>query len=263
MVVYLTTNLINNKKYIGSDSKNNPRYLGSGTWIKKAIKKYGRENFKKEILEYCKDIEHLKEREEYWIDKYDAFNSSMFYNATKLYRGNSNITQKHRDIISQSNKNHKYNLGRKLSPKHIESIVKSNLGKKRSEETKKKLSKAKMGNSYALNYKFTQEGKDKISKMKKGHICYQNPERKIKIGKANKGKIRTEEHKLNYSKSQKNRNHPKYRTNMLDLEKVKEKYNDLSTPYLAKYFNVSVGTMRSFLKDNNLFEFRKNYKLHL
>ena len=49
MIVYLITNLINGKRYIGMDSKNNPQYLGSGTLILKAIKKYGKENFKKEI----------------------------------------------------------------------------------------------------------------------------------------------------------------------------------------------------------------------
>ena len=27
MVIYMTTNLINGKKYIGRDSKNNPKYL--------------------------------------------------------------------------------------------------------------------------------------------------------------------------------------------------------------------------------------------
>ena len=49
MVIYCTTNLINGKKYIGSDTNNNPYYLGSGVSIIKAIKKYGRNNFKKEI----------------------------------------------------------------------------------------------------------------------------------------------------------------------------------------------------------------------
>lgn len=39
MIIYLTTNLINNKKYIGSTNNNNPYYLGSGVYLNKAIKK--------------------------------------------------------------------------------------------------------------------------------------------------------------------------------------------------------------------------------
>ena len=51
--IYKTTNLINGKTYIGKHSSQNietDNYLGSGKILKKAIKKYGRENFIRQIL---------------------------------------------------------------------------------------------------------------------------------------------------------------------------------------------------------------------
>ena len=51
--VYETTNLINNKKYIGkracSCDIEKDKYLGSGYGLKNAIKKYGRKNFSKKF----------------------------------------------------------------------------------------------------------------------------------------------------------------------------------------------------------------------
>lgn len=58
-IIYKVTNLINGKIYIGRDLRNNPKYLGGGIAIKSAHKKYGRENFVKEILEYV-DEDRLK-----------------------------------------------------------------------------------------------------------------------------------------------------------------------------------------------------------
>jgi group I intron endonuclease len=80
MVVYITTNLINGKKYIGSDSNNNPSYYGSGVSLIKSIKKYGKENFKKEILAETDDYSLMRELEEYYIYYYSASKSPLFYN---------------------------------------------------------------------------------------------------------------------------------------------------------------------------------------
>jgi hypothetical protein len=52
--VYLTTNLVNNRKYIGvrtyKNTVNDDKYFGSGSIIKVALDKYGKDNFKREIL---------------------------------------------------------------------------------------------------------------------------------------------------------------------------------------------------------------------
>jgi group I intron endonuclease len=80
MIIYLTTNTINNKKYVGKDSHNNPKYLGSGVLLLEDIKKYGKSKFNKEILEYCNNDEELALRESYWIKYYGAIKSDLFYN---------------------------------------------------------------------------------------------------------------------------------------------------------------------------------------
>lgn len=81
--IYITTNNVNGKKYIGQKSynqKNWKTYLGSGIVLNRAIKRHGKENFSREIIEECKTKEDLDQREKYWISYYDAVNSEDFYN---------------------------------------------------------------------------------------------------------------------------------------------------------------------------------------
>ena len=55
-------------------------YLGSGIILNRAFKKYGKENFSKEIIEECETKDKLNEQEKYWISFYDAVGSENFYN---------------------------------------------------------------------------------------------------------------------------------------------------------------------------------------
>ena len=64
-IVYKTTNLINNKYYIGQHQTYNlnDTYLGSGKILTRAINKYGSENFNREILFNFDDFDEMNEKE--------------------------------------------------------------------------------------------------------------------------------------------------------------------------------------------------------
>lgn len=79
-VIYKTTNQINGKWYIGRNSTNDPKYLGSGVLLDKAIKKYGRDNFKKEILAEADTLQELINLEEKFILETDAVKDANSYN---------------------------------------------------------------------------------------------------------------------------------------------------------------------------------------
>lgn len=95
MVIYKTTNLINGKIYVGKDKHNNPNYYGSGKRLNDAIKCYGKENFKKEIIEYCISYEQMAEREKYWIKELDSMHvNGKGYNLTEGGEGGDTFSNR-------------------------------------------------------------------------------------------------------------------------------------------------------------------------
>lgn len=79
--VYMTTNLINGRYYIGVHKTDNPNdsYLGSGKLIKRAIRKYGRKNFEKKILFVFNEQEEAYKKEAELVNL-DAVQKDETYN---------------------------------------------------------------------------------------------------------------------------------------------------------------------------------------
>lgn len=92
MFIYETTNLVNGKMYIGycNNPKNHKYYLGSGKRLKQAIKKYGRHNFKRKILEYHNNHNELINAEKRIIKERNAVKDNNYYNI--LEGGNASPT---------------------------------------------------------------------------------------------------------------------------------------------------------------------------
>ena len=174
MYIYKTTNLLNNKIYIGlnrSPISETENYYGSGVAFKKAFKKYGRENFKKEILEECNTITELDNRERYWISYLNATGPNG-YNITKGGYGNT-----------------KGMKGKKHSDETKEKLRQANLGKVMSSEIKEKISESSKGKQYNP---WSKESRNKMSESRKG--VKHSEETKMKMSNAHKGKLYGPEH---------------------------------------------------------------------
>jgi len=147
--IYLTTNLINDKIYIGQHHSNkfDESYKGSGKLIKKAFQKYGFENFSCVILEWCNTPEELDQREIYYIKKY-CTEPNGHYNIAA--GGNGGDLRKY---LSQEEVEHwkkaigDANRGKTRTQEFKDNVSKTQKGHITSEETRNKISLANTGHS--------------------------------------------------------------------------------------------------------------------
>jgi len=133
--IYKIINIINNKIYIGNAINLYKRMHNHIHQLKNSIHhsrhlqrswdKYGENFFKFYIIEYVEDKNNLIEREQYWMDYYKSYDINLGYN-----------------ICTKAN---------------------SNIGKKLTEETKRKISEAQKGHT-----RLSEESKRKISEKNKG-----------------------------------------------------------------------------------------------
>ena len=202
--VYQITNNINGKIYVGKRSCrcdiNNDKYFGSGTHLKSAIKKYGKQNFSKTIIDICETADQAYELEELIVDidfikRYDTYN--LCGGGIGAGIGESNpMFGKIGELASMFGRKHSDESKAKISANN----AKANLGKTLSEETRSKIS---------INHGRINKGKTGELHPKFGKTLSEETRSKISTNHANKGKPRTDEVKAKISATLKAKNRSK------------------------------------------------------
>ena len=138
--IYLITNRINGKIYIGKHStdKLNDGYMGSGKLILKAEQKYGIENFTKEYLAFCDTEEKLNWLERFYIKKYNA--KECGYNLSDGGEGCLGFHPDHRGSKNPNFGKHRSDETKRKISMSRKGEKNPNFGKHWSEETKRKIS---------------------------------------------------------------------------------------------------------------------------
>lgn len=190
--IYITKNSICNKKYIGKHKSDffDPCYLGSGIYLKRAIKIYGRRNFVVKKIFECSSLQELNDMEIFLIEELDAVNREDFYNITWGGDG-AGCAEKNNMFGKHHSEETKKILSNKLSGKNNPNFglfgEKHPLYKrKRPEEVNRKISNSLKGKIKSAEW---------VEKMRKRLIGRTTPESvKIKISEATKGRKQTKEH---------------------------------------------------------------------
>jgi len=170
--VYKTTNLENGRYYIGKCTTKylNKKYLGSGKILLEAIKKYGEENFKREILAFTDSPEANAEKEKELIG--DLWETDLLcYNLKAGGLGGRPkgmpLTRIARYKISMALK------GKAKSPEHVANLKKRVF----SEETRRRISEAAKNRA-----PMTEEHKRKLGMIHKGKPLSEEHKRKVSEG---------------------------------------------------------------------------------
>lgn len=136
--IYKITNNVNGKIYIGQTRVTEPQRWQQHVWhayndsdndsllLCRAIRKYGKENFTRTIVEEC-DNWFLNEREKYWINYFNSTNHEIGYNVVEGGEGhskysNEEIIKAYTDCISITKASEAIGMSREQMSRRLQAM---------------------------------------------------------------------------------------------------------------------------------------------
>jgi group I intron endonuclease len=208
-IIYKVTNLVNEKIYIGQtihtiqrrkrEHINNARG-GSSMALYRAMRKYGTDNFVFEPICYCTSREEASSKE---IEMIKLLNSKARHVGYNMTDGGEGANGCHPSEETRAKMRAKI-----LSPETKEKIRRAGIGRRHTEETKIKMSKAQRGHiPWTLGTHLTEEVKNKLSKVMKRRILPKETQLRISaaVSAANARRVVTDQQKAKISAANKGR----------------------------------------------------------
>ena len=199
--IYKITNKLNGKVYIGQH-KTDKKELDYTYWsgynkttartsirpIILAIKKYGKRNFKREIVMWVDSLDHANEKEAHFITRLNT----LAPNGYNIREGGDNG-----DPLAGKTKQEKKDINDRISksvsalwqdPEYRKTQIEKHKGHKASEETKKKMRNANGGENHPMyGKKHSEESRKRQSEA--AHNRYKDPNERKKISDTLMGNI--------------------------------------------------------------------------
>lgn len=186
-IIYKITNLINGLSYIGlttrtleerwEDHLYCSRQEKEESRFYRSIRKYGAENFKREVIDRAESEVELEQKEIEWIAKLNTLHPGGY----NVSRGGNNPPHGEESSIKRI----KSLTGRKLSPEHVEKMRIGNIGKhpplspEKQAERSRKMSESRKGKYAGINSPFygKKRSKEILIKISKTTTGRKRPEK--------------------------------------------------------------------------------------
>lgn len=264
-IIYKATNIVNGKCYIGQTvepilkNRINGHYYDmnrDNCYFHNALKKYGKDNFKWDVICECETKPMLDVMETFKIMVCGSYRSQNGYNCTWGGEGQSfgfRHTNETKKKISDKNRGR---CGQVVTDETKQKLREINLGKVLSEETRKKISVAKLGvlksdetkHRMSVSKRGIQMSNETKQKLREKHLGKTlSEDHKRKIGEGQIGRVLSDETKKKIGEKNKI-NSRRYSDDIIN-EAKEYRRKSMSYGKISKVMNIPQGTIVNWCKN--------------